>query len=201
MNTPIEISTSGNWLGSTVAWVLDAFIKAFKSITSPSRGYAIAGVLGESTMDFNSKGGEVVGLYGVAEGHGVLGADPVNDVVGVSGTARKNTNCWAAGGHFDVYDTVDGGTAIGVNVEMIGIKPGTWGIGVNVQPYPDSAPIIGVNLQNKVKTILNTEGAHVNYLATINSASPMFSSVAPTQVVGRLRIKIDGSDYFIPVYK
>jgi len=201
---PEQISSTGNWLGSKAAYIIDALSKAYRVLVSPSKGYCTAAVFGEAKMNFNDHGGEVVGGYFVAEGTGET-EHSVNDVVGVSATAYKSTNCWAAGLHADVYDTAPGGTAIGVNIEFPVTHPDSDTIGINIQPN-SAAKITGLNLQGQYSAAIGGYGAKIDKLITINSTSPMWKGSGDTggglgQHVGKIKIAIDGTDYFIPVYQ
>ena len=202
----VRLSSNGTWLGSKTAWIIDSCAKLYRIFSSPSKGYGISALCAESSMDFNAQGGEVVGGYFVAEGHGQI-ANQVNDIVGVSGTAHKATNAWAAGGHFDVYDTAPGGTAIGVNIEFPETNPATNTIGVNIQPNagPDTK-ITGINLQGQYKAALEMSGAKVDKLLAVNSGSPMWigngsPGGALGSYAGSIQITIDGGVFHLPVYR
>lgn len=199
----IALTSGQDFSGSRSAWILDSLFKLFRKIVSPQNNYGAAAIMGEAQMDFNSKGGLVVGVYGIAEGTGKTGSG-VNDIVGVHGTAHKNAQGWAAGVHADVYDYVGGGTAIGVNVEFPLTQPTTTTIGVNVQPNVNGK-VIGMNLQGNISTMLNAEGK-ADCLLTMNSGSPMWKGSGDTggnlgQHVGKIRITIDGQAFYLPVYK
>ncbi len=103
-------------------------------------------------MDFsNGAAGASFALYGVARGYGAMPRyfpGMIHDIVGVHGTAYKDFQGWAAGGHFDCYDSIPGGTCIGVSVEFPRSQVGTDTIGLNVQPSIDSRGVIGIQLQN-----------------------------------------------------
>ena len=103
----------------------------------------------DTTMNFGTdRPGASFGLYGVARGTGNGGTTGVHDVVGVHGTAVKNGKFWAAGMHCDVYDSIPGGTAIGLNVEFPQTQVGTDTIGINIQPDVKARGLIGVQIQN-----------------------------------------------------
>ncbi len=205
-NDRVGLTTTGTYNGSKTAWILDAIHKVWRKFVSPQPGYAVSAYLGESQMDFNGKGGLVVGVYGVADGTGTINPQGgVNDVVGMHGTAHKSTNCWAAGVHADVYDYVGGGTAIGVNIEFPLTQPTTNTIGVNVQPNA-SGKVMGINLQGKVSTALNTADGQTDTLLALNSGSPMWKGNgspggALGAYAGKIKIIIDGQTFYLPVYK
>ena len=200
----VALTSTGNFNGSRTAWIMDVLHKVFRVFRSPSPGYGIAAKLGEAQMDFNGKGGLVVGVYGVAEGLGVTNPNSVNDVVGVHGTAHKRTNCWCAGVHADVYDYAKGGIGVGVNVEFPVTQKGNRYIGVNIQPNTEGT-YEGHNLQGRVSTALNLAEATVDNLLACNSGSGMWKGSGDPggslgQHVGKLRIIIDGQVFFLPVY-
>ena len=102
----------------------------------------------DTTMDFSSgMAGANFGLYSLARGVGTQGTWGVHDIVGVHGTAVKNGQFWAAGGHFDVYDTAPGGTSIGVNIEFPQTQRSTNTIGLNIQPHIGAKGLTGIQLQ------------------------------------------------------
>ena len=102
----------------------------------------------DTTMDFSSgMAGANFGLYSLARGVGTQGTWGVHDIVGVHGTAVKNGQFWAAGGHFDVYDTTPGGTSIGVNIEFPQTQRSTNTIGLNIQPHIGAKGLTGIQLQ------------------------------------------------------
>lgn len=112
----------------------------------------------DTSMDFNTGwAGANFGLYSIARGSGPAGSWGVHDIVGVHGTAVKNGNIWAAGGHFDVYDTVSGGTALGVNIELPQTQIGTNTIGLNMQPHTGARGLVGIQIQNpeSFKTLID----------------------------------------------
>lgn len=201
----IRLSSTGSFTGSTTAWIVDSLIKIYRVFVSPSANYGIAGSFSESKMDFNSKGGLVVGKYGIAEGKGTINPNSVNDVVGVHCTAVKRTNCWSTGVHADVYDYAAGGVGIGVNIEFPVTYSGNRYIGINAQPNT-ACKYEGLNLQGSVSTAFNTSEGTVDKLLSVNSASPMWTGNgspggALGNYAGSLKITIDGSDFHIPVYK
>ena len=102
----------------------------------------------DTAMDFSSgMAGANFGLYSLARGVGTQGTWGVHDIVGVHGTAVKNGQFWAAGGHFDVYDTAPGGTSIGVNIEFPQTQRSTNTIGLNIQPHIGAKGLTGIQLQ------------------------------------------------------
>lgn len=157
-------------------------------------------------MDFNGKGGLVVGSYGVAKGTGAIGTTGVNDVVGVHGTAIKDAPCWSAGVHADVYDTVAGGVGIGTNIEFPKTVTGNRYIGVNMQGDGNNPNMRfeAVNVQGKVATLLNTIESQVDTLLTFSSSSKMFKGPGDVgggvgQPAGNLLVKVDGQIRKIPL--
>lgn len=103
----------------------------------------------DTLMDFTTgMAGANFGLYSIARGRGNQGSWGVHDIVGVHGTAVKDGVMWAAGGHFDVYDTVPGGTALGVNIEFPQTQRGTNSIGLNMQPHSSARGLVGIQIQN-----------------------------------------------------
>lgn len=200
----IALTSEKDFSGSRTAWILDSLFKLFRKIVSPQNNYGASAIMGEAQMDFNGKGGLVVGVYGIAEGVGKTGSG-VNDIVGVHGTAHKSAQGWAAGVHADVYDYVDGGTAIGVNVEFPLTQPTTTTIGVNIQPNVNGK-VIGMNVQGQISSLLSTSPAKVDCLLDMNSGSPMWKGSGDVggglgQHVGKLKITIDGQAFYLPVYK
>jgi hypothetical protein len=111
----------------------------------------LPGILSETNMDFSAStwAGASYAIYGVARGTGPnIGSWGVHDIVGVHGTAYKDFNGWAAGGHFDCYDTAPGGTCVGVNIELPKTQAGTDTVGLNIQPHESARGLIGIQLQN-----------------------------------------------------
>lgn len=110
----------------------------------------LPGILSETSMDFSAStwAGASFAVYGVARGTGRIGTWGVHDIVGIHGTAHKDFNGWAAGGHFDCYDTVPGGTCVGVNIELPKTQVGTDTVGLNIQPHESARGLIGIQLQN-----------------------------------------------------
>jgi hypothetical protein len=92
--------------------------------------------------------GASFGMYGISIGNGDAGSWGVHDIVGVHGTAIKNGKHWAAGMHCDVYDSVPGGTAIGLNIEFPQTQVGTDTIGINIQPDENARGLVGLQIQN-----------------------------------------------------
>jgi hypothetical protein len=92
--------------------------------------------------------GASFGMYGISIGNGDAGSWGVHDIVGVHGTAIKNGKHWAAGMHCDVYDSVPGGTAVGLNIEFPQTQVGTDTIGINIQPHPEARDLVGIQVQN-----------------------------------------------------
>lgn len=112
----------------------------------------------DTVTDFSTgMAGANFSIYGIARGKGNQGNWGVHDIVGVHGTAVKNGNIWAAGGHFDVYDTVSGGTALGVNIELPQTQIGTNTIGLNMQPHTGARGLVGIQIQNpeSFKTLID----------------------------------------------
>ena len=108
-----------------------------------------SGLKVDTSLDLSSGwAGANFGIYSIARCHGMIGTWGVHDCVGVHGTAIKDGNAWIAGGHFDIYDTFSGGTAIGVNIEFPQTQPRTNTIGINIQPYPGARGLVGLQLQN-----------------------------------------------------
>lgn len=102
-----------------------------------------------TSMDFSTEmAGASFGVYGLSSGYGDAGSWGVHDVVGVHATAIKQGRFWAAALHADVYDTVGGGTAIGLNIEFPLAQPETNTIGVNIQPSLEARNVVGIQLQN-----------------------------------------------------
>ena len=201
----IAVSSSGSWANSRWAGIADGMMKFFSDFVSTSKGYARQILYAEARMDFNGVGGLSAGVTGVAEGHGTISTLPgyVNDVVGFNGIALKNTNCWAAGSHGEVRDTVSGGVAIGVNAEIVSLEPGTRGIGVHALNWGGNAAAESAFCgQGAFKHGLNLEGvSEMTDLMKLSSSGGHFiydpkPSVA---VIGKLRITIDGSTFYIPV--
>ena len=107
------------------------------------------GFKAEMTTNFGSGlAGASFGMYGISIGNGDAGSWGVHDIVGVHGTAIKNGKHWAAGMHCDVYDSVPGGTAIGLNIEFPQTQVGTDTIGVNIQPDEKARGLVGLQIQN-----------------------------------------------------
>lgn len=103
----------------------------------------------DTSMDFSTgMAGANFGLYSIARGTGNQGGWGVHDIVGVHGTAVKNGIMWSAGGHFDIYDTAPGGTAIGVNIELPQTQIGTNTIGINIQPHAGAKNLTAIQIQN-----------------------------------------------------
>lgn len=101
-----------------------------------------------TSMDFSTEmAGASFGVYGLAYGYGDAGTWGVHDIVGVHATAVKQGRFWAAALHADVYDTVGGGTAIGLNIEFPLTQPETNTIGVNIQPHVGAKDLIGLQVQ------------------------------------------------------
>lgn len=129
----------------------------------------VAGVLSETKMNFDPLGdgkgmaAASFGMYGVVHGVGDIGTWGVHDLVGVHGTCYKDFNGWCAGGHFDVYNTVEKGTAIGVNVEIHSTKPGDV-IGVNIQPDKTVRGVTGIQLQFPETYKYGIVAANVSYV-------------------------------------
>lgn len=201
----ISVSTTGSWAGSVYGGIADAVAKFFTMIVSPMAGYAKQTFYGEAAMDFNGKGGLVAGFTGVARGFGKTNKTPgaVNDVVGYNGVAFKDTDCWAAGLHGEVRDSVAGGVAIGVNAEIVSLEQGTRGIGVHALNWGGNAAAESAFCgQGAFKHGLNLEGvSEMTDLMKLSSSGGHFiydpkPSVA---VIGKLRITIDGSTFYIPV--
>ncbi len=201
----ISVSTTGSWAGSVYGGIADAVAKFFTMIVSPMAGYAKQTFYGEAAMDFNGKGGLVAGFTGVARGFGKTNKTPgaVNDVVGYNGVAFKDTDCWAAGLHGEVRDSVAGGVAIGLNAEIVSLEPGTRGIGVHALNWGGNAAAESAFCgQGAFKHGLNLEGvSEMTDLLKLSSNGGHFiydpkPSVA---VIGKLRITIDGSTFYIPV--
>lgn len=102
-----------------------------------------------TSMDFSTEmAGASFGVYGLAYGYGDAGTWGVHDIVGVHATAVKQGQFWAAALHADVYDTVGGGTSIGLNIEFPLTQPETNTIGVNIQPFPEARKVIGIQMQH-----------------------------------------------------
>mgnify|MGYP003660201287 CR=1 FL=1 len=107
------------------------------------------GFKAEMTTNFGSgMAGASFGMYGISIGNGDAGSWGVHDIVGVHGTAIKNGKHWAAGMHCDVYDSVPGGTAVGLNIEFPQTQVGTDTIGINIQPDEKARGLVGIQIQN-----------------------------------------------------
>jgi len=202
----ISVSTTGSWAGSVYGGIADAVAKFFTMIVSPMAGYAKQTFYGEAAMDFNGKGGLVAGFTGVARGFGKTNKTPgaVNDVVGYNGIAFKETDCWAAGLHGEVRDSVAGGVAIGLNAEIVSLKEGTRGIGVNAMnwagnPKADNA----FNGLGAFDSGLSLEGVNgltkFLKLSTGGNAIWVYDPQPSVAIVGKLKITIDGQPFHIPV--
>jgi len=201
--TPIEGSSTGAFAPSIAAWVIDAFVKIYTKIVSPSKGYLKAAVFGEASMDFNGKGGEVVGGYFVAEGTGKVNGmtvdGAVNDTVGVSARGdNRAVNGWVCGSHSEVHDYV-GGTAIGANVEVQDAVAGHTPIAFNGNNWTQ----VGMDLikaEGKLSTALNLEMANgLPTLLQMGGAHQMWRSGPVGPTIGGIVILIDGNKYLLPV--
>lgn len=194
---------------SRVVRLIDSIVRVFKTCLSSSPGYTIAAITGESCIDYTGKGGLGVGLYGVARGTGSIGSSAVHDLVGVHGTAFKDTNCWAAGVHADVYDTKQGGVGIGVNVEFPQTVEGNRYIGINVQGDANNpkAKYDGINMQGSVAAALNLQEATADTFLRLSSNSPMWTGWGSPHggkgtYAGVIPVTIDGDNsYAIEIYK
>ncbi len=145
--TPLETSKTGTFVGTNILNIVDSQTKSYNYKVSPSSGYLVTGITGESKINFNSLGGAAFGVYGYAEGIGT-GGGGINDIVGVHGTAKKSGAFWAAGVHADCYDVTAGGFCIGVNVEFPQVTNQSTLIGVNIQPASNATNVVGIQLQN-----------------------------------------------------
>jgi hypothetical protein len=133
------------------------------------------GIMSETSMTFDTNpgmAGASYGLYGIARGKGSVGTWGVHDIVGVYGTAYKDFNGWAAGGHFDCYDSVPGGTCLGVNIELPKTQKGSETIGLNIQPNVDARGIVGIQLQNPQTYKYGVIAANTSYVFGMTNDVP-----------------------------
>lgn len=199
-------SSTGTWAKSKWAGIADAMLKKFKDMVSPSKGYASHAAYLEARMDFNGVGGLVAGVSGVGTGVGKINPGGINDIVGVQGTACKDTNSWAAGLHGEVRDSVAGGTAIGINSEIANLQPGTRGIGVNAMnwagnPKAESAFNGMGDFQHGINLEAVTGMEQLLRLSTGSSIAFVYDPQPSVAIIGKLRITIDGGQFYIPVCK
>lgn len=200
----ISVSTTGSWAGSVYGGIADAVAKFFTTIVSPMAGYAKQTFYGEAAMDFNGKGGLVAGFTGVARGFGKTNktTGAVNDVVGYNGVAFKDTDCWAAGLHGEVRDSVAGGVAIGLNGEIVSLEQGTRGIGVNAMNWAGNPKAESVyNGLGEFEHGINLEGVQgMSKLFRLAGNNPVWIyDPKPPVPLGKLAITIDGTTFYIPV--
>lgn len=169
----------------------DAKKASFRTFRKDGAGNELLpGILSETTMDFSATtwAGASFALYGVARGTGKIGSWGVHDIVGVHGTAYKDFNGWAAGGHFDCYDTVPGGTCVGVNIELPKTQLGTDTVGLNIQPDKDARNLIGIQLQNPQTYKYGIIAANTNWVLGMVDGVPFGMRFNPkTQTLGFYR--------------
>lgn len=202
----ISVSTTGSWAGSVYGGIADAVAKFFTMIVSPMAGYAKQTFYGEAAMDFNGKGGLVAGFTGVARGFGKTNKTPgaVNDAVGFNGVAFKDTDCWAAGIHGEVRDNFPGGTAIGVNAELVSTKGATHSIGINIMNWGGNEPAdefcLGNGAFNDGFDLQGVSGMQQLFkLSTGANAIWVYDPQPSVAIIGKLRITLDGQQFHIPV--
>ena len=155
-------------------------------------------------MDFNGFGGLTAGVTGVGRGFGKIGTatGAMNDVCGINGVAFKDTNCWAAGLHGEVRDSVSGGVAIGLNGEIASLKEGTRGIGVNAMNWAGNAKAESAfNGLGEFHHGINLEGVQgMSKLFMLAGNNPVWIyDPTPPKPLGKLAITIDGQTFYIPV--
>lgn len=132
---------------------LDGENKAFGRIKSPFEGYLKAGTVGFAEVDMAGVGGTAVGAYGFASMVGA-GGGRQREGVGIYGRVNKQTTGFAFPLHGECINQTDqGGTCVGVNIEMRDdfaqtAKEPTGFIGANIQPSPEMRNVVGMQFQN-----------------------------------------------------